>query len=181
MTTCLRAPGRRLGGVVLLSGLCFGKSTPALAVKADVERERKRSLCSRLLPRAVGMAASGSAYAVVRPERPLSQGPTPPAVTSDLYIDIQQGCMVWWWCILGTGWIFEREHGLGSPVIHWPWRGWGAGLVCPRCSRSASPFGGTRLFFNSATHKLWRKAFPSLDLYSGERNSLNTLIFQTWA
>lgn len=40
------------------------------------------------------------------------------------------------------------------------------------CSHSASSFGGARLFFISATPKLWRKTFPSLDLHSGVRISI---------
>lgn len=40
------------------------------------------------------------------------------------------------------------------------------------CSHFASSFGGARLFFTSATLKLWRKTFPSLHLHSGVRVSI---------
>lgn len=54
-----------------VSQLCFsmqafsGKPAPMLAVKAAVEKEIKRSLCSGWLSRAFGMAAGGRCESII--------------------------------------------------------------------------------------------------------------------
>lgn len=138
-----------------------GKPAPVLAVKAAMEKEIKRSLCSGWLSQAFGMAAGGRCESTISGAstsvchlRPVFRLPGP----RDVWV---------LWCILEIEWYFGREHGLGSQVIHCPWWGWGSALVSTSAAHPLLHLLGDWIFLHLCC--------PQASL----RSCSNTLVFET--